>query len=596
MKGLFVGAMLVFLLTSCVSKSPKADEPVTLKSMLEMMTDRDARASFPAHEFQNKQFSSYSRRAVSPEEGWFSNWDWSNFLRVEQNQGRTEYVMYDHEGPGSIVRFWMTFAKGSHNGVLRIYLDGSETPIMEGKAMDILGANQEVGSPLSSSSSELTHKTRRGHNLYLPIPYAKSCKVTIETPTLKGEMDEFGHVEGSFVYYNINYREYAEGTQIETVTKEVLAQNKALIDSVNKSLLVPTVQRELNSYTMSHSLEGGKAQVIEIDGEQAIKEISVELNARDRNQALRSTVLAIEFDGKETVWVPMGDFFGIGYKISPYKSFYTEVNEEGVMKASWVMPFQENAKVSFINLGDQHVYIDASIGVDKFEWTDESLYFYASWFEKNRIQTVEHSGPNPHVGTGAEDINFVTIDGKGVFIGDTLTLFNSANSWWGEGDEKIYVDGEDFPSHFGTGTEDYYGYAWCRPEKFHTPFITQPDGSGNLRNGFSVNSRYRLLDGIPFTKSFKFDMELWHWKKATMNYAPTVFYYATAGSESNAIKDVENAKAKVLTKLSDLYPPVMKDGKIEGEIMEVVRKTGGHASPQSLQGWSGNSHGWWTRG
>ena len=40
---------------------------------------------------------------------------------------------------------------------------------------------------------------------------------------------------------------------------------------------------------------------------------------------------------------------------------------------------------------------------------------------------------------------------------------NPVEAWWGEGDEKVFVDGEKFPSHFGTGTEDYYGYAWCWP-------------------------------------------------------------------------------------------------------------------------------------
>ena len=54
-----------------------------------------------------------------------------------------------------------------------------------------------------------------------------------------------------------------------------------------------------------------------------------------------------------------------------------------------------------------------------------------------------------------------------------LHLINYHRGWWGEGDEKIYVDGEDFPSHFGTGTEDYYGYAWCRPEEFAERGLSQ---------------------------------------------------------------------------------------------------------------------------
>ena len=93
-----------------------------------------------------------------------------------------------------------------------------------------------------------------------------------------------------------------------------------------------------------------------------------------------------------------------------------------------------------------------------------------------------------------------TIEGKGVYMGDTLALVNPCPVWWGEGDEKIYVDGEKFPSHFGTGTEDYYGYAWCTPEFFESPFHAQPRAEGPRNQGHVTNTRVRLLDGIPFTK------------------------------------------------------------------------------------------------
>jgi len=92
-------------------------------------------------------------------------------------------------------------------------------------------------------------------------------------------------------------------------------------------------------------------------------------------------------------------------------------------------------------------------------------------------------------------------------------------------DEKIYVDGETFPSSIGTGTEDYYGYAWCRPEPFSHPLIAQPTGRGNFHPGMSVNMRYRILDAIPFNESIRVDIELWHWVKTTIDYSVTSYYY-----------------------------------------------------------------------
>lgn len=126
-------------------------------------------------------------------------------------------------------------------------------------------------------------------------------------------------------------------------------------------------------------------------------------------------------------------------------------------------------------------------------------------------------------------------------MGDTLTIFNRTGRWWGEGDEKIYVDGETFPSHFGTGTEDYYGYAWCMGNPFSAPFIAQPEGGGNVRPGFTVNDRYRSLDAIPFAKSLKLDMEVWHAAKTKIDYAPATFFYLRPGGKSNIEPDPKAA-------------------------------------------------------
>ncbi len=42
------------------------------------------------------------------------------------------------------------------------------------------------------------------------------------------------------------------------------------------------------------------------------------------------------------------------------------------------------------------------------------------------------------------DVNYVTLEGKGLYAGDALTVFNTADAWWGEGDEKIFVDNDIF--------------------------------------------------------------------------------------------------------------------------------------------------------
>ena len=60
-------------------------------------------------------------------------------------------------------------------------------------------------------------------------------------------------------------------------------------------------------------------------------------------------------------------------------------------------------------------------------------------------------------------------EGRGRFCGVMLHVWNPRGGWWGEGDEKFFVDGEKFPSTIGTGSEDYFGYAWCNPHLFQKP-------------------------------------------------------------------------------------------------------------------------------
>jgi hypothetical protein len=169
------------------------------------------------------------------------------------------------------------------------------------------------------------------------------------------------------------------------------------------------------------------------------------------------------------------------------------------------------------------IAIFAEVSTLPYKWDNSSMHFGASW---NEYMDNETAGAVGTGGTGNHfDISFVSLQGKGVYAGDGVVVINNVDAWWGEGDEKIFVDGEIFPSSIGTGTEDYFGYAWCRPEPFSHPFISQPLGAGNYHPGMSVNMRYRNLDAIPFNESIKSNIELWHWVKTTIDYGLVSYYY-----------------------------------------------------------------------
>ena len=178
---------------------------------------------------------------------------------------------------------------------------------------------------------------------------------------------------------------------------------------------------------------------------------------------------------------------------------------------------------------------------------------------------------------GPSDLRFVALDGQGVYVGDGLTLFNTEYAWWGEGDEKVYVDGETFPSHLGTGSEDYYGYAWGRRERITDhPFIAQPEGAGADSAGFVQNTRLRVLDGIPFRTSLRFDMELWHHLRAVVDYARRLTGTCVRAGAAWSNRNEKEAARKVSLHREDLVSQKMEIT-VEAEHMAVVSK-----SPEDL--------------
>ncbi len=586
---LLIGIIVAFIFSSCNSKK------VTLESLLAEMTDREVLTRLPEQPYTLKQFSSYDRKSTGPDEpGWFANDDYTQFIREEDNNGRREFVLFDAEGPGAVVRWWMTFAgEGAADGIVRIYIDNQPEPVIEGDILELLSGEMVASEPLAASVSPETEYERRGHNLYLPIPYAKNCKITYECDAVRFENNRWR----PSIYYNICYRTYKPEIQVESFSLDVIERNRELISATGQLLLADFSGFTDADLTEKKTLEPGKALTFNFEGSgKAVSYLSAKLESENLPQALRSTVLSISFDGEKTVWIPAGEFFGTGYQIFPSKTWYTKVSEDGKMESFWLMPFKENVEIEFINYGQETITVNASAGLDNYKWKKNSMYFGAAWHEHYQIHTA--SDPELENHEWHFDVNYVDLKGQGVYVGDALTIFNTADAWWGEGDEKIFVDGEEFPSFIGTGTEDYYGYAWCRPEKFTHPFIAQPTGAGNFHPGMTVNMRYRTLDAIPFRQEISSNIEMWHWVKTTVNFAMSSFWYALSGVETNVKPDVEAVQNTVALERSDIYPPVVNEnGTIEGEHFEVMQVPSGTAGSQSGNfGWSDDSQLWWRHG
>lgn len=518
------------LLFVCLLATPSWAADVDIHSLLNEMIDRDAVARFPAQDFRLRQHSSYDRHSVKHEEakheptGWFANRDHNkvegdnNFIRIEENNGQKEWVLMDHQGAGALVRTWMPWRKQTSDATdmqIRIYLDGSDTPIFAGNALKLFNGNGPFKYPFA-------HASLRSAVSFFPIPYAKSCKITTTQRPF---------------FYIFTFRDYKQGVSVKTLNQQDFRAAAPLIDKVAKTLVeAPTFAAAEQGLGFYGQLAPKSTRSLQLPlGTGSIRELSVKLGDYSDPAVTRSVVLKIEFDGKETVWTPIGAFFGSGLGLNPFHGWYRTVAQDGTMSSRWVMPYKKGAKVTLLNLGDKPVDVTLAVRTGAWQWDDHSLYFHAGWRGQYPLPTRPYS-----------DWNYGTFSGRGVYVGDTLTVMNPTQAWWGEGDEKIFVDGEDFPSLFGTGTEDYYGYSWGgRSTDFYEhPFHAQvrahqynklkrkkDNSRGTL--GYSTETRTRALDTMPFAQSLQLNMEVWHWKDVDMGYSVGMQWYGDLTTESN---------------------------------------------------------------
>jgi len=202
------------------------------------------------------------------------------------------------------------------------------------------------------------------------------------------------------------------------------------------------------------NMEPGEIKkLLDIKGEGAIQRIWLTI---DHNPVkLRSLRLQFFWDGsnKPAVDVPLGDFFGynLGKQIAFQSALFS--SGEGRSYNCYIpMPFKKAARVLLINEGTERVKLFYDIDFLLHKLPLNSLYFHAFW---NRQQSGQ---------LGDDYTLLPKVEGKGRFLGISVGLNTDSSyskSWWGEGEVKMYLDGDTkYPTINGTGAEDYIGSAW----------------------------------------------------------------------------------------------------------------------------------------
>ena len=517
---------------------------VTMESLLSEMVDRDRLAQRPVFPFRQMQSTSYSRlqQIPTPSSLWaptgpniaIDNQDGNQFnshgfLRTELVGSRLEYVLMEHQGACALEHIWIPInpdGEGVLNeAVIRFYFDGSAIPEVAVNYFDLIEGQEFVPSPFAFISHDTPTYYRKGANLYFPFPCESGLKVTIDRPPF---------------YYYINYRAYENSVSVKSFSLADFEQADTLIEEHGQTLIegndtdVPPTQSATGTINQFESLS------VQLPvGSNAVELLEVELPASTTPQMLRSLVLKMETDGEERVWSPVAQFFGTGYRLSNVEDWNRTVNDNGEMVSRWVMPYELSGSISLENFGEFPVLATINLVTKPWDWDAESMHFYARW-RRSDIYTGLQSGQLP-------EWNAIELTGTGVYVGDTLTVHAEDVLWWGEGDERIYIDKpRDYSiqptanaDHLGTGTEDYYGSAWGFPGYLNSPFISLPSrdqrgglgaASGSNQQGYTTISRMRLLDEIPFDSSFILDFEVLSQNtNEFLEYSMTTFFMANQG-------------------------------------------------------------------
>jgi hypothetical protein len=277
-------------------------------------------------------------------------------------------------------------------------------------------------------------------------------------------------------------------------------------------------------------------------------------------------LLRIYWDGqtRPAVEAPVGDFFANGFgKRSEVISLPVAVEDADSYNCFWRMSFRKSARIEIVNQSTKPLsllYFNIDwIKLDKL--AKDTPYFYAQYRQEYPVQK-------------GKDYVLLETQGKGHYVGTVLSVRTRSPSWFGEGDEKIYIDGEAKASIWGTGTEDYFLSAWGL-KKTSTPFfgVSYFDQWG-IVGGHTCAYRWHVADPLVFQKGIKVTFEHFGWISSDENpqrkvnswnereddYSSVAFWYQTGPSTFTA-----RAPSGAERRLPSLERVVVQGGDLAGK-------------------------------
>ena len=229
----------------------------------------------------------------------------------------------------------------------------------------------------------------------------------------------------------------------------------------------------------------------------------------------RFCILRIYWDDMATpsVECPLGDFFAVGWgQYAQVSSLPICVNPGSAFNSYWEMPFRQRCRMTISNIAEEDMTLYYQVNYTLTDVPEDAAYFHAQFRRVNPL-------PYKDVYTILDGVR-----GRGQYVGTYVAWGSNNNGWWGEGELKFYMDGDEYPTICGTGTEDYFcgSYNFDKSATHDEGYITyttpyagfhqviRPDGDyrTQLRMGMY---RWHIVDPIRFGRDIKVTMQALGW-------------------------------------------------------------------------------------
>ncbi len=401
-------------------------------------------------------------------ENWGANADMTGYVRVNPENGYR--VLADLKGPG-----YLTHIMTGQNwpGRFHIWIDGEL--VVNGSFVDFVWGSYFKAYDQLSFKSNYVNMTgfadgyQGGINLFVPITYNESCLVEIDCDVRSG------------FYYTVGYYDLEDGATVEPFSLPLSEENRTALAEANAILADDSVPYGDTRFEETIA-PGQTATLFESAVSGALSAMTLKLDIPqeqfDDRTSLVDWQLAMYWDGSDAPAVNLtaADFFANPYGLygNVFNSAAFGTAADGTLYSKWYLPFR-SAKITLTNNSTEVRAVKATFRPETLSdaEADALTRFHANW-QRSHARTDAR----------APDAQMLSVEGKDRYVGTSLHIFQIVDGiWWGEGDEKFFIDGEKYPTWFGTGSEDYFCYSWCASDIFDFAYCGQTHNDGSPSDG-----------------------------------------------------------------------------------------------------------------